>query len=164
MATHKINSETPVEYGVTPGSGDDIIARALELLQARCSTGQQMSNPQDVKNYLILSEAADGREHFRVMWLDARHRIIETQTLSSGTLTQAYVYPREVVRAGLALNAAACIISHNHPSGETEPSPADRNLTKHLKEALALLDIRLLDHVITGGGKALSMAEQGMLL
>jgi DNA repair protein RadC len=97
------------------------------------------------------------------MFLDAQNRVIEFKELFAGTLAQTSVYPREVVREALRLNAAAVILSHNHPSGETRPSRADEVLTSTLKTALALVDVRVLDHIITAGGESLSMAEKGLI-
>jgi DNA repair protein RadC len=125
-----------------------------------------MDSPRAVKDYLRLHFAeanAAGHEEFAVMFLDQAHRMIETRTLFRGTLAQASVYPREVVKAALACNAAAVILSHNHPSGVPEPSRADEYLTSTMKSALALVDVRVLDHIIVAGGVAVSMAERGLL-
>ena len=103
------------------------------------------------------------REVFAAAMLDTRHRLIEYVELFFGTIDGAEVHPREVARCALRLNAAAVIVAHNHPSGEVTPSSADRAVTTRLKQALALLDIRLLDHVIVGGPESLSLARQGLL-
>jgi DNA repair protein RadC len=102
-------------------------------------------------------------EEFAVLFLDAQHRLITMKPLFRGTLTQTSVYPREVVREALGCHAAAAIAAHNHPSGVTEPSRADEHLTRALREALALVDVRLLDHVIVGQGRSFSFAEAGLL-
>lgn len=111
-----------------------------------------LNSPEIVKDYLRLSLAHERVEVFVALWLDAQHRLLDMQTLFRGTLTQTSVYPREVVRAALAKNAAAVILAHNHPSGSTLPSQADRSLTQVLKSALALVDVTVLDHCIVGCG------------
>ena len=113
-----------------------------------------LDTPQIVKDYLRLSLAHERVEVFVALWLDAQHKLIEMQTLFRGTLSQTSVYPREVVRAALAKNAAAVILAHNHPSGSTNPSQADRSLTRTLKDALALIDVAVLDHCIVGCGES----------
>ena len=100
-------------------------------------------------------------EVFEAMWLNTQNAIIEVEQISSGTLSQTSVYPREVVKSALRLNAAAVIFTHNHPSGVTEPSRADVLLTQRLKQALELVDVRVLDHIITAGSDHVSMAERG---
>jgi DNA repair protein RadC len=116
-----------------------------------------------VRDYLRL--ALGGREHevFVCIWLDAQHRVVKFDELFRGTLTQTSVYPREIVKAALAANAAAVIFAHNHPSGVAQPSQADELLTRNLKEALGLVDVKVLDHFIVAGSQALSFAERGLL-
>ena len=116
-----------------------------------------------IKDYLILTMRASSRELFRVMLLDVRHRLIKTTELFQGTIDRAAVYPREVVKLALMHNAAAVIVAHNHPSGEAEPSSADLDLTLRLQQALALVDIALLDHFIVGRSGCVSLAERGIL-
>lgn len=116
-----------------------------------------------IKDYLALTMRASPRELFRVMLLDVRHRLIQTTELFQGTIDRAAVYPREVVKLALMHNAAAVIVAHNHPSGEAEPSPADLDLTLRLQQALALVDIALLDHFIIGRSGSVSLAERGIL-
>lgn len=161
-AAHSIDAPA---YAVTPASDDDsIIARALAILDARIKAGPVMDSPRAVREYLIVQAAKhDAREVFSVLFLDAQNRLIEFKELFTGTLTQTSVYPREVVREALRLNAAAVILSHNHPSGETRPSRADEVLTSTLKTALAMVDVRVLDHIITAGGASASMAEIGLM-
>jgi DNA repair protein RadC len=98
-----------------------------------------------------------------VLFLDHQHRLLELEEMFRGTLTQTSVYPREVVRRAMALNAAAVILAHNHPSGLAEPSRADEYLTQSLKSALGLVDVRVLDHLVVGRGQVVSMAERGLL-
>lgn len=138
----------------------EIARRALaERLQAR----PVFDAPQSVKDYVALHLGCRGHEVFAALFLDAQHRLIAMEELFSGTLTQTSVYPREVARRALQLNAAALIVAHNHPSGVAEPSRADEHLTHTLRTALALLDVRLLDHLVIGRGQVVSMAERGLV-
>ncbi len=157
-------------YAVTPSTTatdeDAIIAKALAILEQRVEGKSYFDSPKAVSDYLIVRNGArqdQARETFTVLYLDAIHRLIECVDEFTGTLTQTSVYPREIVRSALARNAAAVILCHNHPSGTAEPSRADENLTQTLKSALALVDVRVLDHFITAGGKAKSMAEMGLV-
>lgn len=154
-----VRAEDPPSYG-----DDATIERALAILQARLFQGQPMDSPNTVKDYLTV-KAAEHPHHevFGVLFLDAQHRAIEFQEMFRGTVTQTSVYPREVARACLQLNAVAVILTHNHPSGALTPSAADHELTKKLKSTLDLVDVRVLDHIITAGGSALSMAERGLM-
>ena len=112
---------------------------------------------------VLVSRPDDEREVFAVMLMDAKHCLIEYVELFKGTIDQAAVYPREVVKLAMQHNAAAMIISHNHPSANPEPSRADELLTKRLKEALALVDVRVLDHIIVAGNDTVSFAERGLI-
>jgi DNA repair protein RadC len=142
-------------------------AAAIELARRSLQDGLRSANaltsPGAVRDYLRLAIA--GREHevFVCLWLDAQHRVISSQEVFRGTLTQTSVYPREIVKAGLKANAAAVIFAHNHPSGVAQPSQADELLTRNLKEALSLIDIKVLDHFIVAGRQTLSFAERGLL-
>jgi DNA repair protein RadC len=122
-----------------------------------------LGSPQAVRNYLRLRLEHRPVEVFMGIFLDAQNRLISAQELFSGTLTQTSVYPREVVKSALRHNAASVIFAHNHPSGVAEPSRADEVLTQSLKQALALVDVRVLDHFIVGQGATLSFAERGLL-
>jgi DNA repair protein RadC len=143
------------------------IAAVLEI--ARRALAQQMQQapvfdaPQKVKDYLALQLAGREQEVFAVLFLDGQHRLIALREMFQGTLTQTSVYPREVVKAALAHNAGAVVLAHNHPSGLAEPSRADEHLTTALKSALALVDVRVLDHIVVGRGHAVSLAERGLL-
>lgn len=143
------------------------LAAALEL--ARRSLGEQLrsgsalTSPTAVRDYLRLALADREHEVFVCLWLDAQHRVTKSEELFRGTLTQTSVYPREVVKAALSVNAAAVIFAHNHPSGVAQPSQADELLTRNLKEALALVDVKVLDHFIVAGHHAISFAERGLL-
>lgn len=122
-----------------------------------------LNSPLAVRDYLKLKLGGLAREVFMVLLLDAQNRVVATEELFSGTLTQTSVYPREVVKCALQHNAAAVIFAHNHPSGVAEPSRADEILTKVLKEALALIDVKVLDHFVVAGNVALSFSERGLL-
>jgi DNA repair protein RadC len=139
------------------------IARALEILASRMKSGSALTSPSAVRDYLRLS--LGGREHevFVCIWLDAQHRVVALEEPFRGTLTQTSVYPREIVKAALAANAAAVIFAHNHPSGAAQPSQADELLTRNLKDALALVDVKVLDHFIVAGIQTISFAERGLL-
>ena len=119
--------------------------------------------PAEVRHYLKACIRDYTREVFVCLFLDTQHRLISSETLFSGTLDSSSVYPREVVQRALSLNAAAVIFAHNHPSGIAEPSQADERITLRLRDALALVDIRVLDHMIVGDNQVLSMAERGLL-
>jgi DNA repair protein RadC len=140
---------------------------ALELarrsLKEDLETRGALNSPREVRDYLKLVLGRTDHEVFVALMLDAQHRVVATEELFRGTLTQTSVYPREVVKAALARNAAAVIFAHNHPSGIAEPSHADELLTRSLKSALALVDIQVLDHFIVAGGRILSFAERGLL-
>lgn len=122
-----------------------------------------LTTPAAVRDYLRIMLAQRDHEVFMVLFLDAQNRVIAPEEMFRGTLTQTSVYPREVVKRALSLNAAAVILAHNHPSGVAEPSQADQCLTQSLRSALGLLDIRVLDHIVIAGGNATSFAERGLL-
>jgi DNA repair protein RadC len=123
-----------------------------------------LSSPQAVRDWLRLSLGGLQHEVFVALWLDSQNRLIATEELFHGTLTQTSVYPREVVKRALACNAGSVILAHNHPSGLAEPSTADQMLTSTLKQTLALIDVKVLDHfIITGGAEPLSFAERGLI-
>ena len=120
-------------------------------------------SPKQVRDYLCLALGNEAREIFMVLFLDPQNRVQAQESLFEGTLTQANVYPREVIKRALYHNAASVIFAHNHPSGIAEPSRADENLTQALKSALALVDVRVLDHFIVAGNSIISFAERGLL-
>ena len=152
--------------GLGPAKRAELVA-VLEL--ARRALAQQLkartvfATPDAVKNYLQLHLAAKPHEVFAVLFLDVQNRLLALEELFRGTLTQTSVYPREVVLRALHHRAAAVVLAHNHPSGTVQPSRADEMLTQTLKTTLALIDVRVLDHVIVAPGEALSMAERGLL-
>jgi DNA repair protein RadC len=142
-------------------------AAAIELarraLQEKLAVNAVLTSPGAVRDYLRLKLATRKEEAFICMWLDAQHRAIDFDVAFTGSLTQTSVYPREIVKKALARNAAAVIFAHNHPSGVAQPSQADELLTRNLKEALALVEVRVLDHFIVAGNQAISFAERGLL-
>jgi len=122
-----------------------------------------LTSPTAVRDYLRLSLAAREHEVFMCIWLDAQHKVIAAEEPFRGTLTQTSVYPREIVKAALRLNAAAVIFAHNHPSGLAEPSRADELLTRDLSNALAMVEVKVLDHFVVAGSHTVSFAERGLL-
>ena len=140
-----------------------IVSQALELLACETRETDLLASPDAVRDYLRLLLGDRPHEIFAVVFLDAQHRVIATEEMFRGTLTQTSVYPREVVIEALNRNAAAVILCHNHPSGSPQPSQADLTLTSTLKDALALVDVRVLDHLIVTRMEAVSLAERGMV-
>lgn len=140
-----------------------LIAQALELLTCEVREADTVDSPAAVRDYLRLLLADRPHEVFAVVFLDAQHRVIDTVEMFRGTLTQTSVYPREVVVESLQRNAAAVILCHNHPSGCATPSRADESLTQTLKSALALVDVRVLDHFIVTRARVTSLAEMGLV-
>ena len=142
---------------------DELIHKALRILQTRARYGDALTSPNAVRDYLRLKLAGLEHEVFVCVFLDSQNRVMAFDELFRGTLAQTSVYPREVAKAALRHNAAAVIFAHNHPSGVAEPSRADELLTSALKSALALLDIRTLDHFVVASDKITSFAERGLL-
>lgn len=136
---------------------------ARRALAEEMRQGSVLDSPRAVRDYLQLWLAGRPYEVFVGIFLDARHQVIAVEELARGTLTQTSVYPREVVKRALHHHAAAMIVAHNHPSGSAEPSRADELLTQTLRNALALIDIRVLDHLLVAGNHTLSFAERGLL-
>jgi DNA repair protein RadC len=140
------------------------VDRALAILGARLrSAGEVFDSPGAVRAYLSLHLAADPCERFAVLYLDGQNRAIAYECHFAGTLTQTSAYPREIAVAAMKHQAAAVILAHNHPSGEVMPSKADHSLTRALQDTLALIDVRVLDHIIVGGVQSFSMAEEGLI-
>ena len=143
------------------------LAAVLEIarrsLREELRSGAALTSPAAVRDYLRLALGAREHEVFVVLFLDAQHRVLAAEELFRGTLTQTSVYPREVVKAALRRNAAAVILAHNHPSGVAQPSQADELLTRSLADALALIEVKVLDHFIVAGHQTLSFAERGLL-
>ncbi|MDP2793290.1 MAG: DNA repair protein RadC [Sulfurisoma sp.] len=161
----------PTEFVAIPGMGNAkyaqlqaVVEMARRALREELATRDLLSTPAAVRDWLRLHIGGLSHEVFVALWLDAQNRLIADEVLFTGTLTQTSVYPREVVKQALARNAAAVVLAHNHPSGVAEPSQADELLTRSLKQALALVDVKLLDHFIVAAGVApLSFAERGLL-
>ena len=152
--------------GLGPAKRAELLAvaeMARRALAQQMQDGPIFESPGRVKDYLSLQLGGRLQEVFAVLFLDSQHRLLRFEEMFHGTLTQTSVYPREVVRRALALNAGAVVLAHNHPSGEAEPSRADEHLTQSLKSALLLIDVRVLDHIVIGQGHVVSMAERGLL-
>ncbi len=145
------------------GEAENVLSAAREILATRMQHGDALTSPGAVRDYLRVLLHDREHELFVVVMLNAQHRVLCSAELFRGTLTQTSVYPREIVKAALRANAAAVIFAHNHPSGVAEPSQADELLTRQLKEALALVDVKVLDHFIIAGTAALSFAERGLI-
>lgn len=162
-----VKTEDTPEYAVAlvrDISEDDVVTQALEILERRLrKPGEAFQSPFTVKNYLSLYFAGLAHELFIMLLLDSQNRLISVSNMFRGTLTQTSVYPREVVKEALHFNAAAVILAHNHPSGFAEPSRADELLTEELKKALALVEVRVLDHFVVAGKDIVSFAERGLI-
>jgi DNA repair protein RadC len=157
-------------FCASPGLGEAkyvqlqaVLEMARRALREKLANGVALNSPQAVRDYLRLKLQSLEHEVFIVVFLDAQNRLLGVEELFRGTLTQTSVYPREIVKRALVHNAAAVIFAHNHPSGIAEPSRADEMLTQTLKQALALVDVKVLDHFVVGSGAALSFAERGLL-
>jgi DNA repair protein RadC len=150
---YKLGSETTEQ---------DVLAAAEAILKGRLERQGSLNNPTDATDFLRMRLGALQHEEFHVLWLDNRHRILECQKLFTGTVDGASIYPREVVRAALSVNASAAIFAHNHPSGIAEPSAADRAITSELRDALRLIGVRILDHIVVGA-ECVSMAGRGLM-
>lgn len=142
---------------------ESLIALAFSVLQEQHKPGSVLQSPNQTRDYLRLRMMDHKAEVFGCLFLDNQHRVIETVEMFQGTIDGAAVYPRVVVQKALTLNAAAIMFFHNHPSGVAEPSRSDEAITRQLKEALALVDIRVLDHFIVTASESVSLAERGLL-
>ncbi len=146
-----------------PARAEEVLQQAQMLLAQQIRRGDPMNSPQVVRRYLQVAIGTLEHEVFDVLFLDAQVRVIALKEMFRGSITQTAVYPREIVKEALALNAAGVILAHNHPSGSTEPSLSDELLTQALKSALSLVDVRVLDHLIVTAGGITSFAERGLL-
>ena len=170
-APARLAAEGAARYAATPEHRQVCVRLLLSCaneLQRRLDVAQmlnrtEISGPDTVREYLKSHFRGLEHEAFAVVFLDASHRVIAVEELFRGTLSQTAVYPREVVKRALAYNAGAVILAHNHPSGQAEPSRADEYLTSTLKSALALVDVRTLDHIVVGATTTTSLAERGLL-
>jgi DNA repair protein RadC len=156
-------AEEPTVYCIDNLTEDEIVAKALSIVTNKVTKGPVIESPRITKDYLRLRYSDLEHELFGVIWLDNQHKVIDIEELFRGTIDGATVHPREVVKSALIVNASACILFHNHPSGVEEPSQADDLITKRLKQALALVDTRVLDHLIISPSSVESMAERGLL-
>lgn len=161
MATRNVKEETRATYGVS--TDDEIIAKAMAILDSRLQRGEQLNSPEYAGNFLKLKLQPYEREVFAALFLNSKHEVLGYEELFFGTVDGAEIHPREVVKAALRKNATAIIVAHNHPSGSPEPSAADRAVTARLKQALATVDVRLLDHFVIGHGAPMSMAARGLV-
>lgn len=160
----KLEENTGFYIAVRAIEPEEILAQARRIAEERLSTRSALlSCPELTKSYLIAMLAAYEHEVFACIFLDNRHRVITYEEMFRGTIDGSTVHPREVVKAALRVNAAAVILAHNHPSGVPEPSQADLHLTRRLREALGLVDVRVLDHIVVGIPEAVSFAERGLL-
>lgn len=153
-------SHRPYPEGI---SETEILSWAHNILEDRFRRSHYLTSPHATRDFLKSWLANEERERFILILLDNQHGILDCQVLFEGTIDGASVYPREVVKAALKHNAAAVVLAHNHPSGEPEPSTADKQITNRLIQALQTVDIRVLDHLIVGGNQTLSFAERGLL-
>ena len=165
---NQINKGSEPELAIRDDNGQWRPATAPEILSAarralRVRRGTAFTSPAVTGDFLRLNLGTLEHEVFAVIFLDNRHRLIEYRELFRGTIDNTTVYPREVAKEALALNAAAVILAHNHPSGVAEPSDADRLITRRVRDALELLDVRLLDHLVVGGEDVVSLASRGLL-
>lgn len=144
-------------------TADEVTKATKQHLARRVRRGNTMTSPDIVRDYLIAHYGDKEHEIFGAIFLDNRHRIIEISELFTGTIDGCSVYPREVIKTALQLNAAACCLFHNHPSGVCEPSQADERITQRLKSAFELVDIRVIDHVLVAGSDSISFASRGLL-
>lgn len=146
-----------------PAEPEEVLQAALRVLAGRLRGSEVLSSPPVVRDFLCIKLGALEHEVFAVIHLDSQHRVIEYVEMFRGTVSQTSVYPREIVKEALVRNSAAMILVHNHPSGVVEPSRADEALTQTVKAALALVDVRVIDHLIVAGPAVLSFAERGLL-
>lgn len=146
-----------------PATAEQILEEARRVIDLKTQRGEAFTSPELVKEYLVTKLAGFEHEVFAALFLDAKHQLIQYVEMFRGSIDSASVYPREVVKEALHHNAAAVIFAHNHPSGNPEPSQADKTLTQRLKEALMLVEVRSLDHIVVGGRQTVSFAELGLI-
>ncbi len=157
-----LKNHKPAYVTHEPLTANQVLEKAAEILAVRYARNGEFNNPTAVKEYLSCKLGGHDREVFAALLLDSSHQLIEYRELFFGTIDAASVFPREVVKVALEVNAAAIILAHNHPSGNSEPSQADKQITKRLVDALALIDVRVIDHIVVGRD-CLSFAEKGLL-
>ncbi|SFN01761.1 DNA repair protein RadC [Formivibrio citricus] len=162
VSTHPAGSRRRV-YPFRFKTEEELISAALSVLETRTTYGPAITSPDSACQLLKLKLGELKYEVFGVIWLDAGHQIIAVEDMFRGTLDEARIYPRQVARRALEIDAAAVIIYHNHPSGRVGASDGDRQITEQIKQTLSLIDVKLLDHLIIGGAKLLSFKENGYL-
>ncbi|ECD0910666.1 DNA repair protein RadC [Salmonella enterica subsp. enterica serovar Poona] len=159
-----MEQQLPLFATTLPASAQQTIREALTLLESQLrEPGAAFTSSHAVRDWLRLQLSTLEREEFMVLYLNNQHRLLAHETLFTGTVNRTEVHPREVLKRALHFNAAAVILAHNHPSGDPAPSPEDRTITERLVQALNLVDIRLLDHLVVGGMEIVSFAEKGWL-
>jgi DNA repair protein RadC len=163
MSKHSLWVRDAASTTLREATHEEVIEAARQSLARRVRQGAALESPGRTRDFALVQLSDRPHETFCIIHLDTRHRVIAWQELFRGTIDGASVHPREVVKEALGRNAAACIFVHNHPSGVAEPSQADELITRRLKDALELVEIRVLDHLIVAGSTALSMAERGLL-
>ncbi|WP_191488084.1 RadC family protein [Pseudomonas sp. FEN] len=164
MSSNQVLNDKKVQEIQSPAQEDLLIEKAMQILDRRLFTrGPKLESPPEVGRFLKLKLAGMEREVFCVIFLDIKHQVLAFETMFQGDLGHTSVYPRQVLKRAIAHNASAVIVAHNHPSGCLTPSRADRALTQRLHEALALIDVVLLDHIIVGAGDPLSMTQHGLM-
>lgn len=164
-------SNSPFQIGEAPGTyitirpitDEDILVKARQISGRRLARGRQIKSPDDIKDYIGAKMADVEHEVFCCIFMDVRNRILKYDEMFRGSIAEAAVYPREVVKLALNLNAASVIFIHNHPSGDPQPSEHDIKLTKHLIQALELIDVKVLDHLIIGADENVSFAQLGLI-
>jgi len=157
--------DSPAYTGESPAQKEErlVLTKAKHILQSRLANGNALTSPEDVATYISIQLHNTVDEHFAVLFLDTQHRLISYEVLFKGTIDGCSIYPRVLCRRALELNAAAIILAHNHPSGNPNPSNADKKITKRIQEACELLDIVVLDHFIVGTEGFTSFAQRGMM-
>lgn len=163
MNRKKIKSEDAPAYTTPAMTDDQILDAAQAIAKRRLENNEPMLNPAATRRYLTAFLRNDDVEQFGCLWLDSQHKLLMNHILFMGTIDGASVYPREVLKAAIAHKAAAVVFYHNHPSGEPAPSMADKQITRRLQEALTLIDVRVLDHIVVGAADTVSFAERGLL-
>lgn len=162
-SSFRLNEKTGHYSVIQPITKRDILDEARRILERSFARGSPVSEPRAAREYVIHKLSHLEHEVFACLFLDNRHRVLTWSEMFRGTINGASVHPREVVKAALGENAAAVIVAHNHPSGVPEPSQADIQLTRRLQDSLALVEVRLLDHLVVGGAEIESLAERGLI-
>ena len=159
----QVNETSGHFQALRPVTTNEILTMARKLIKRQFVRGKALTSPEATREYLMLELALLEREVFYCLFLDNQHRVLKVECCFQGTVNTANIYPREVVKLALQVNASAVILAHNHPSGLAEPSEPDRAITRRLIDALALVEVRVLDHFIIGGVEHFSFAEHGLL-